>query len=252
MAGRDEILAYCDELLQPEQFKDYCPNGLQVPGATDVTKVVSGVSATLELFEAAHERGAQMVLAHHGIFWGSTQEALSEQQAARLRILLANDLNLVAYHLPLDAHPQVGNNALLCDLLGLERSEPFSSYNGGPIGWVGRPAEPLAADDLESRITQQLGRAPLFFKHGPDPITSVGVISGAAASNFSDAVAAGLDAFLTGEPREPVMADSREAGVHFIAAGHYATETLGIKRLGELLAAEFGVAHEFVELPNPI
>ncbi len=252
MASRDEIVRFCDDLLGPQGFNDDCPNGLQVPGRADVTRVVSGVSATLELFEAALEGEAGMVLAHHGVFWGNTSAALSAQQAARLRALLANDISLVAYHLPLDAHPEIGNNALLCELLGLEKSEPFSSYNGGPIGWVGRAPEPLAPDELEARIADKLGRPPLFFKHGPDQITTVGIISGGAASNFPDAVAAGLDAFLTGEPREPVMAESRESGIHFIAAGHYATETHGIRRLGDLIAAKFNIAHEFIELPNPI
>lgn len=252
MPTRDEIVRHCDELLRPEEFKDYCPNGLQVPGRAEVRRIVSGVSATLELFEAAVERDADMVLAHHGFFWGSTQDALSEQQAARLRALLTNQISLVAYHLPLDAHAEIGNNALLCELLGLEKSEPFSSYNGGPIGWVGRSPSPLAPDELEARIADRLGRPPLFFKHGPNQITTVGIISGGAASNFPDAVTAGLDAFLTGEPREPVMAESREAGIHFIAAGHYATETLGVRALGDRLASEFAITHEFVDLPNPI
>ncbi len=252
MANRDEIVSYCDGLLQPELFKDYCPNGLQVPGRREVSRIVSGVSATLELFEAALGRGADMVLAHHGVFWGNTQAALGEQQAARLRALLTNEISLVAYHLPLDAHAEIGNNALLCELLGLERAEPFSSYNGGPIGWVGRPPQPLTPDELESRIADKLGRDPLFFKHGPDEIASVGIISGGAASNFPDAITAGVDAFLTGEPREPAMAESREAGIHFVAAGHYATETLGIQALGDKLAAEFSIPHDFIDLPNPI
>jgi dinuclear metal center YbgI/SA1388 family protein len=252
MADRDEIVRFCDALLQPGEFKDYCPNGLQVPGRRAVTRIVSGVSATLELFEAALEREADMVLAHHGVFWGNTQDALTEQQAARLRALLTNEISLVAYHLPLDAHAEIGNNALLCELLGLERAEPFSSYNGGPIGWVGRPPEPIAPGELEARIAERLGRDPLFFKHGPDAIASVGIISGGAASNFPDAITAGVDAFLTGEPREPVMAESREAGIHFIAAGHYATETLGIRALGDKLATELHLTHEFIDLPNPI
>lgn len=239
-------------MLQPTDFQDYGPNGLQVPGSSEVTRIVSGVSATLELFEHAAATGAEMVLVHHGIFWSNASVALSDQQAARLRALLTNNINLVAYHLPLDAHAEIGNNTLLCDLLELQRAEPFGIYNGKSIGFVGRPAAPISPDELEQRITEKLGRAPLFLKHGPSQITSVGIISGGAASNFGDAIAAGVDAFLTGEPREPVMADSKEARIHFIAAGHHATETHGIRRLGELLANQFNVEHEFMDISNPI
>lgn len=251
-ASRDAILDHLDELLRPGDFADYGPNGLQVPGRERVAKVVTGVSATLELFEAAAQRGAGMVIAHHGIFWNGGAEALTVPQARRLKLLLTEEINLAAYHLPLDAHREVGNNALLAEALGLRLDEPFGEHRGNTIGWTARAEQPLSPAELTERVRAATGREPLVFEHGPRRIERVGVISGAAAGHLGDAIAAGLDAFITGEPAERVMADSAEAGIHFVAAGHYATETFGVRRLGELLAERFGVEHEFVELPNPI
>ncbi len=252
MARRDAIIEYLDELLRPADFSDYCPNGLQVPGRAEVEKVVTGVSATLELFEAAADRGAGMVIAHHGIFWDGNPVALTAPQARRLRLLLGQDISLAAYHLPLDAHTEVGNNALLCESLGLSRDVPFGAHRGSAIGWIGRTEPPIDAAELIRRTTDATGREPLVFAYGPAEIRRVAIVSGAAAGHLAEAVSAGADAFVTGEPAERVMAESRENGVHFIAAGHYATETFGIKRLGELLSERFGVAHEFVDLPNPV
>jgi dinuclear metal center YbgI/SA1388 family protein len=250
VAERDSIVAYLDELLDSPGFPDYGPNGLQVPGTHEVTSIVTGVSATRELFEIALERGAQMVLVHHGIFWGDAG-ALSEMQAARLRALLANELNLVAYHLPLDAHASVGNNALLIEELGMTVAEPLGDYKGRSIGFVGS-TESMTGEQLKWRIHEHLGREPLHLDYGPEQISRVGVIAGSAPDYLEEAVAAGCQAFITGEPAERVNSAAKELGVHFYAAGHHATEKLGIQRVGSLLAGEFGVAHEFVDIPNPI
>lgn len=252
MAERDAILSYLDDLLQPAGFTDYCPNGLQVPGRETLEKLVTGVSATLDLFEAAAQRGAGMVLAHHGIFWHGNPESLTLPQARRLKLLLNERISLVAYHLPLDAHAETGNNALLCKALGLEPAEPFAEHRGNTIGWIGTSETAFGAGELRDRIESATGREPLFFEHGPAEIRRVAVVSGAAAGNLADAIDAGADAFVTGEPAERVMAESREAGIHFVAAGHYATETFGVRRLGELIAARFGIEHEFIDLPNPV
>jgi dinuclear metal center YbgI/SA1388 family protein len=253
MAGRDEIIRFCDELLAVGDFDDYGPNGLQVPGAREVTKVATGVSAHRELLERARDGGAQLVLAHHGLFWDFLPRALSEQMAARLRIALTADLSVAGYHLPLDAHRAIGNNALLCDALGFElTAEPFARVHGSSIGAIGRRAEPIAATELFAAITQLLDREPLVFDAGPGEVRSLGVVTGAGASSVHEAVALGLDVLITGEPAEHVMADAREGAVHFVAAGHYATETLGIRRLGELVAERFAVEHEFIAVPNPI
>ena len=252
MAERDRITAYLDELLQPDAFDDYGPNGLQVPGAREVTTVATGVSAHRELFERAAERGAELVLCHHGILWDSQPRAVTEQLKERLAVLIERDMSLAAYHLPLDAHPEVGNNALICRALGLDVGEPFGEVRGRPIGFVGRSAEGVAFAELRERCKRVFGQAPFVWENGPETVHSVGVISGGGASDLAQAAAAGLDAFLTGEPSEPAMADASEGGIHFIAAGHYATETFGVRRLGELLAEHFGLRHEFIEVPNPV
>jgi dinuclear metal center YbgI/SA1388 family protein len=252
MASRDEIVAFCDQLLEIESFEDYGPNGMQVPGAARVSKVATGVSANLAFIEGAVESGAQLAIAHHGLFWGAEPQALSEQMAERLRVLLTAQLSLAAYHLPLDAHREVGNNALLCGGLGFEQDGVFSEFKGRPIGVLGRSVDGIEAAELRRRVTELVGREPLTFDNGPDRVRSIGIVSGGAAGQIRDAIALGLDAFLTGEPAEPAMADAQEGAIHFIAAGHYATETFGVRRLGETVAGRFGVKHEFVDVPNPI
>ena len=252
MNRRDELIAFLDDLLDSPGRADYGPNGLQVPGAEEVATVVTGVSAHRELFERAAAEGAQFVLCHHGIFWGESAGPITEQLKARLKLLFDNDMSLAAYHLPLDAHPEVGNNALICAGLGLERAEPFGEAKGEPIGWIGIAPEPLTIADLAERSAELFGADPLVFDSGPAAIRRVGIVSGGGSSSLAEAVSLGLDAFVTGEPTEHVMADAREGRIHFIAGGHYASETFGVRRLGELLAEKFGVTHTFVEVPNPI
>jgi dinuclear metal center YbgI/SA1388 family protein len=251
VAPRDEIVGWLDELLDPGSFEDLGPNGLQVPGAERVERVVTGVSAQLELFERAAELDAQLVLCHHGLFWDFHPRTIGSAMKRRLRTLFAADLSLAAYHLPLDAHPEVGNNALICVDLGMERGEPFGSYRGRSIGFVARSAEGVPFAELRERCARAFGQEPFVWDAGPEVVHALGVVSGAAASSLQDAIALGLDGMLTGEPAEHVMADAREAGVHFIAGGHYATETFGVRRLGDMLAQRFGVEHHFVDVPNP-
>lgn len=252
MAARDEIVAFCDDLLDVDSFADYGPNGLQFPGSAEVGRVVSGVSASRELLERAAAANADLVLAHHGLFWEFHPRRVTGPMKAKLAVLLDHDISLAAYHLPLDAHSEIGNNALLCDGLGLQRGAPFAEAKGAAIGWVGRAQEPLALEDLVERVRALTGNEPLVFDAGPNQITTVGIVSGAGSSSIGEAIELGLDAILTGEPAEHAMADAREGGIHFIAAGHYATETHGIRRLGELVAERFGIDHEFVEIPNPV
>jgi dinuclear metal center YbgI/SA1388 family protein len=247
-----QVVAYLDGLLDAQNFPDYGPNGLQVPGSEEVSVVVTGVSAHRELFERAVEERAQLVVAHHGLFWDFHPRSLSTTMKERLRILFDNDIALAGYHLPLDAHPEVGNNALICAALGLERGEPFGQHRGRTIGFVGRSEEGVPFAELRDRCAAAFGQEPFTWETGPEVVHTLGVVSGAAASSFVEAIGLGLDAFLTGEPAEHVMADARESGTHFIAAGHYATETFGVRRLGELLAERFGVEHRFVEARNPI
>ena len=193
------------------------------------------------------------MLAHHGIFWGTGPGPIDAALARRLRALFEADISLLAYHLPLDAHPEVGNNALLARALGASELAPFAPHRGQPIGCLAQfPGEGLATTELLARVRQLTEREPLVFDSGPTLVRRLGIVSGAGAEHLSDAVAADADAFLTGEPAERVMAQAREAGVHFIAAGHYATETLGVKRLGEHLGERFGLRHVFLDIPNPV
>jgi dinuclear metal center YbgI/SA1388 family protein len=253
VASLQEIIAFCDELLDSASFDDYGPNGLQVPGEEEVDKVATGVSANLELLETAIESGAQLVLTHHGLLWGSEPTSLSTPMAARLRALLCADVSLVAYHLPLDAHPQIGNNALLRDALGLAPDErPFGEARGSAVGLIGRSTEPIDLPELRRRLAEAVGREPLVFDAGPQRISSVGIVTGAGGFAIHEAGPLGLDALITGEPTEPVMGEAREYGVHFLAGGHYATETFGIRRLGELVAERFALDQEFIDVPNPI
>ncbi|MDX6643261.1 MAG: hypothetical protein QOD76_1223 [Solirubrobacteraceae bacterium] len=253
MPALSAILEELDRLLDPGAFEDHGPNGLQVPGSTEITTVATGVSAGLELFERAATIDAELVLVHHGLFWEGQSRAVSRELAARLKLLLAHDINLVAYHLPLDAHPEVGNNALIAEGLRAEAREPFGVHRGRAIGFAARFAgDGLAAPELFKRVRALTGREPLVFDGGPQRVRSLGIVSGGAAGDLQQAIDAGLDAFLTGEPAEPAMALAREAGVHFIAAGHYATETFGVRRLGELVAQQFGISHEFIDVPNPV
>jgi dinuclear metal center YbgI/SA1388 family protein len=252
MAHLDEIVSFLDELLEAPDFPDHGPNGLQVPGAKEVTVVATGVSAHLDLFERAAGAGAQLVIAHHGLFWDFHPRSVSPTMKERLRVLFDNDISLAGYHLPLDAHPEVGNNALICAALGLERAEPFGEHRGRSVGFVGRSADGIRFAELRRRCAEAFGQEPFSWDGGPELVHSVGIVSGGAASSFGEAISCGLDAFLTGEPAEHVMADALESGTHFIAAGHYATETFGVQRLGELVAERFGVEHRFIAVPNPI
>lgn len=253
MADRDEIIAFCDELLEIESFGDYGPNGLQVPGRSEVGKIATAVSAHLASIEAAVEAGADLLLTHHGLFWDFHPRALTEAMAERLRTALGSDLNVAGYHLPLDAHPEIGNNALIVRKLGfgLVPGE-LGEAKGRHIGQIGLRAEPIPAAELFRLVATELDREPLVFDAGPEMISTIGVVTGAGASDIHQAISLGLDAYLTGEPSEHVMADAREGGIHFIAAGHYATEICGITELGELVAQRFRVEHEFLDLPNPI
>jgi dinuclear metal center YbgI/SA1388 family protein len=247
------LIAAADELLEPGRFRDMGPNGLQVPGAAEVTRIVTGVSAQRALIEAAIERGAQLVLVHHGLFWDFLPTGLTPVLAERLRLLFRHDVSLAGYHLPLDAHPAIGNNALLAERLGCERHEAWGDLRGTPIGRAATlPGDGVPAGELLDRVRALTGQEPVAFDAGPPRVRRIAIVSGSGADLLPAAVAEGFDAFLTGEPREHVMADAREAGIHFVAAGHYATETLGIRALGEWLAERFGLEHEFVDIPNPV
>jgi dinuclear metal center YbgI/SA1388 family protein len=248
MADRDEMVSWADEYLDLASYPDYGPMGLQVVGASDVEKLVCGVSASRELFARAADADAQMVLVHHGLLWEKESRRIGPVLRERLRALFDADLSLVAYHLALDAHPEVGNNALLCDELGIEREGRFADG----YGFGGRLAQPLPVEDVAARVQEQLGQMPLVFAYGPEPVVRVAVCSGGAARYVGEAATEGYDCFVTGEADEPTKHAAKEAGIHFVAGGHYATETLGVRALAARIGERFDVDWEFVDLPNPV
>jgi dinuclear metal center YbgI/SA1388 family protein len=247
VASRDEIVSFANEFLDIGSYPDYGPMGLQVVGAADVAKIACGVSASRELFERAAGAGAQLVIVHHGLFWEKDSRVIGPVQRARLEALFNGDLTLVAYHLALDAHPEIGNNALLADELGVQREGRFTDW-----GYGGRLATPMPASEFSALVQEKLDRPPLVFAYGPEEIERVAVLTGGAARYVSDAAQEGYDCFVTGEADEPTKHAAKEADIHFIAGGHYATETLGVRALAAKLADQFGVEWEFIDLPNPV
>ena len=247
MADRDEILAFASDLLDLDAYPDYGPMGLQVAGARDVRRIACGVSSSLELFERAAAADAQMLLVHHGVLWDRDPRVIDDAARRRLKALFDAEITLAAYHLALDAHPEVGNNALLARELGIDPAEAFAG-----IGFGGPLAEPVSIEELTARVREKLGSEPVVFDYGPERIERAAVITGGAARYLAEAADAGYDLFLTGEPAEPSLHTARELGIHFVAAGHYATERIGIQALARRLAEHFDLDWEFIDLPNPV
>jgi dinuclear metal center YbgI/SA1388 family protein len=246
MAERKEVETFLQTLLRPEAFRDYGPNGLQVEGTHDVRRIVSGVTASLAFIDAAIDAGADTLLVHHGLFWRGQDGRLTGWLKARVKRLLAHDINLFAYHLPLDAHAELGNNAQLGARLGLTADACFGEQDLGFIGAGNGSAEQLAA-----RIDTALQRAPLLLPGDGRPLRRVAWCTGGAQGYFEAAIAAGADAFITGEISEPQTHLARETGVAFLACGHHATERYGAPAVAAAVAAQFGVEHRFIEIDNP-
>jgi dinuclear metal center YbgI/SA1388 family protein len=246
---REELNRYLDGLLEVSRFRDYCPNGLQVEGRGEIRRIASGVSASLDLIRAAVSAGADAILVHHGYFWKGEDPRLTGTRRARIALLLEHGMNLFAYHLPLDAHPELGNNAQLALRLGWSAE----GRTGEPdILAYGRVAAPVTLARLGKDIAASLGREPLVIGAPDKQIARVAWCTGAAQSYFEAAIALGVDAYLTGEISEQHVHLARESGVAFIAAGHHATEKYGVQALGAHLAARFGVEHCFIDIPNPV
>ncbi|OOG26478.1 Nif3-like dinuclear metal center hexameric protein [Thioalkalivibrio denitrificans] len=243
-----EIARYADELLEVGRFADYCPNGLQVEGGRPVRLLASGVTASRAFIEAAIDQGADALLVHHGYFWKGEDARITGMKRERLRLLLAHDVSLLAYHLPLDAHPELGNNAQLAARLGFS-VEGVLREDG--IGLVGSVAEPVDAESLGARLEAALGRAPLWVEGGPARIRRIGWCTGAAQGFIDQAAGLGLDAYISGEVSEQTVHVAREAGIHYFAAGHHATERDGARALGGRLADVFKLQHAFIDVDNP-
>jgi len=252
MATLREVESFCNRLLDVGAFKDYCPNGLQVDaGKDEIQSVITGVTASQALVDAAIGAGADLLLVHHGYFWKGESPTLTGIKGRRVRALMRHGVNLMAYHLPLDAHPELGNNRRLGIRLGLEQGAPLDEGDG--LLWSARLEIPESADAMGARIEAALGRRPLHLgAEGVGEIRTVGWCTGAAHGYIERAAAAGLDAFISGEVSEQTAHLARELGIHYFAAGHHATERDGVRALGECLAAEFGLRHRFVDIPNPV
>ncbi|OEY65188.1 Nif3-like dinuclear metal center hexameric protein [Marinobacter sp. X15-166B] len=247
MISRNDILETLNTWLSPDNFQDYCPNGLQVEGTAQVKTLISGVTASQELIDAAVAADADMLLVHHGYFWKGEDQRVVGIKRNRIHTLLTHNINLVAYHLPLDDHPEHGNNRQLAQVLGIQHARPLDG-----LVWQGELAKPLTVAELSEHLAATLGRVPLHVGRGADKISTLGWCTGAAQGYISKAQQAGLDAFISGEISEPTTHFAREAGIHYFAAGHHATERYGVRSLGEALAAHFGLAHRFIDCDNPV
>ena len=249
-----EVVGYLDATLEIDRFSDYAPNGLQVEGSHEVECVITGVSASAELIGRAVERRADLVVVHHGLVWGAGLTRIAGPLARRLRLLLGNEVSLAAYHLPLDKHPRLGNNAGLCDALGLgAEREPFGDVRGTLLGLAATWATPVSRDDAIAQIAAGVGKPPFVFPYGPPVVRRVGVCSGAASDLIEAAAGAGCDLYLTGELAERAGDLARELQITLVAAGHYATEIFGPMRIADELRAQFpGLEVEFVAAPSPL
>ncbi len=250
MARLHDLVTYADELLAVRAFRDYCPNGLQVEGRAEVGTLVSGVTASLALVEAAIQRKADAVLVHHGYFWKGEDPRVVGYKKARLKSLMTADISLIGYHLPLDAHATLGNNAQLAIRLGLRVTGAFDTDSGPALGLVG-DVVPMSGEQFGRVIHTALRRAPLHVPGRSEQIKTVAWCTGGAQGYIDRAVELGVDAYLTGEVSEYTVHIARETGLHFFAAGHHATERYGVQALGAHLAEKFGLAHEFIDIDNP-
>jgi len=246
MAGRDEIVGYANGLLEIDRFPEFAPQGLQVVGAAEVATIACGVSCSRELFERAVELGAELVLVHHGLFWRNEPLVVDARLRGRLEALFAGNASLVAYHLALDAHSTLGNNAQLAALIEATPVGPF-----GGVG-LGCTVDPVPVEDLAARVTGVVGRTPLVLRGGDREIRRLAVSTGGAGHDLVLASHEGYDALLTGEPEEPSAATARELGVHLIAAGHHATEQFGVQALAAHLAERFGLDWHYIGVDNPV
>ena len=252
MIGLTEVVDYCDQLLDAASFQDYCPNGLQVEGHGEVNKIVSGVTASQALIDAALQQRADLVLVHHGFFWKGEDPCLTGIKRRRIRALLADEISLLAYHLPLDAHPGLGNNAQLAQRLGLVEQGRFGDGRGPDLACYGSLPEALSSAGLSERIHQALGRRPQCISGTARPLQRIGWCTGAAQNYLEAAARRGLDAFISGEISEPSVHIAREYGIDYFAAGHHATERYGVQALGERLSKEFAIEHIFIDIDNPV
>lgn len=249
MARLNDIVTYTNSLLKVDAFADYAPNGLQVEGKDSVSCIVSGVTASLDLIEEAIKLNADAILVHHGYFWKNEAAEITGMKYQRIKALLDYDISLLAYHLPLDAHPEVGNNAQLAKLLDITVE---GVMNPQGVGNVGVFVQEHTALSLSDKLELVLGRQPLLISGGDHVIKNIAWCSGGAQSYINEAIALGMDAFISGEISENTVHIARESGIHYFAAGHHATERYGVQALGDRLASQFNIQYHFVDCDNPV
>lgn len=251
-----EMVALLDQELQPGLFKDYCPNGIQVDASdtsgASIKKIVTGVTACQALIDKAVELQADAILVHHGYFWRGEDAVITGIKRKRIETLLANNISLVAYHLPLDAHPVFGNNAELARLMGWDTVGGMEPGARLPVGNWGTTGKKMSLEELSLDITSKLGREPLVISGGDHPVKTIAWCTGAAQSMIDKALSLGADAFVSGEISESTVHFARENGIHYISAGHHATERYGVQALARWLHDETGIEHEFVDIDSPV
>ena len=247
-----QLVSALENLLEPAAFSDYCPNGLQVEGKSSVKKIVSGVTASQSLIDAAIARQADAILVHHGYFWKGEDAPLVGIKGARIKALMQNDISLLAYHLPLDVHKSLGNNAQLAKLLGLQVEAGLEINNSRSVGLIGSWDQTMTAEEVQKLLNEKLGRQALHIAGGPAEIKRIAWCTGAAQSYIDLAADAGVDAYISGEISEPTVHTARERGLHYFAAGHHATERGGVKAVGEWIQQQFKIDVEFIDIDNPV
>ncbi|WP_099036433.1 Nif3-like dinuclear metal center hexameric protein [Lacimicrobium alkaliphilum] len=248
---RDKLTEYLNKLFSPDSIKDYCPNGLQVEGKTEIHKLVTGVTASQALIDEAITRQADAIFVHHGYFWKGEEQCVTGMKKRRLASLLAHDINLYAYHLPLDIHPGLGNNAQLARILDIQVTGGLEAANPNSVAMRGRFNAPVTVAQLSERIALRLSKQPLVEGNQDKPINTVAWCTGGGQGFIEHAAAQGIDAFITGEVSEQTIHTAREMGIAFFAAGHHATERYGAKATGEHLAGQLDLTVEFVDIDNP-
>jgi len=252
MVSLTELVQYCDTVLDVSLYQDYCPNGLQVEGKAEVRRIVGGVTASQALVDKAVEQGADALLVHHGYFWKGEPAPITGMKQRRIKALLENNISLIAYHLPLDGHETYGNNAQLAKLWGVGVEGRFGQGPGGGLGMHTTLTEPVSPETFAAKISAPLEREPLLIHGGEHAVKRFGWCSGAAQGMLEQAASLGLDAFISGEISEPTVHAARELGIHYIAAGHHATERYGIQAFTKHLSECFALENEFVDVPNPV
>ena len=252
MAKLQDIIQWCDQTLKSPEFKDYAPNGLQIEGKTEVHKILAAVTASQDAIDAAIRENADLLLVHHGYFWKGEAYPITGMRGKRIKSLIQHDISLLAYHLPLDSHPSLGNNAAIADLLELERIEALDPSERHPIGNIGYLNQPMPVEEFKKFVSEKLKFDVTHLPADKNMIEKVGFCTGGAQDFIVKAAEQGCDAYISGEVSERTFYEAKELGVHYFACGHHATERYGVQRLGQAISEQFDIEYVYFELNNPI